>query len=107
MLGVIRGLCAPGASGRAPSWVKDFTGARGGGDGAVGRGRGGNAGFFSFSSVEGGDICRGEVARLLSEAAGAIGKVLDLFGRGGGGRPRDAVEFKLGEGDGDDLKAAS
>ena len=87
--------------------MNDFTGARGGGDGALGRGRGGNGGFFSFSSTDG-DRCLGELTRLLSEAAGAIGKVLDLFGRGGGGtRPRDTVEFELGEGDGDDLKAAS
>lgn len=76
------------------------------GDDAFGRGRGGNAGLLSFSS-EDGDNCRGELTRLLSEAAGAIGNVLDLFGSGGGTRPRDTVEFRLGAGDGDDLKAAS
>lgn len=73
------------------------------GDDAPGRGRGGSAGLFSFSSEYG--ESGGEWALLSRGAAGAIGNVLDLLGSGGG-KLRETVELELSAGDGEGLTAA-
>lgn len=92
-LGVIDRLDGSRSSMRMPLcvWVLESS---------FGRGRGGNAGFFSS---EKGEIAR-ELALLLCVVVVVdVRNVLDLLGTGGGLREID----ELDEGDGEDLAAAS